>query len=314
MVTVTVAPAGRSVSLAKGLPITVSIPGKGVETATVADVKAEIVKKFPRFEVSRQKLALKEDKRALVDDKTLRDAGVVDGGEVTVKDLGPQIGWRTVFLIEYAGPLVIHPIFYYLPKIIYGGSVQHSRVSQYVFAMTMLHFFKRELETVFVHRFSNGTMPFSNVFKNSGHYWVFSGAALAYSVYSPAYSSSSPFIRGTYRDDPTFLMACLGIWIFAELSNFSAHMTLRNLRPAGTRKRGIPHGYGFSLVSCPNYFFELLGWAVIAVMTGSYAAYTFLAIAGYIQTVWAIKKHRNYKKEFGNQYPKGRKVIFPFIL
>ncbi|KAH8100796.1 3-oxo-5-alpha-steroid 4-dehydrogenase-domain-containing protein [Cristinia sonorae] len=311
MVTVTVSSAGRT-SLAKGLPITVDIPGKGVETATVADVKAEILKKFPKFSTSRQKLALKTDKRALADEKTLKEVGVVDGDEVTLKDLGPQIGWRTVFLIEYAGPLLIHPIFYYFPKLIYGGPVQHSRVSQYVYAMVMLHFLKRELESIFVHRFSNGTMPFTNVFKNSGHYWLFSGVFLAYSAYSPAYSSSSPYVRGTLRDDPNFLLGCVAVWLFAELSNFSTHLTLRGLRPAGTRKRGIPKGYGFSLVSCPNYFFELLGWAVIAVMTGSYAAYAFLAIAGYIQTVWAIKKHRNYKKEFGKDYPR-RKVIFPFI-
>jgi very-long-chain enoyl-CoA reductase len=30
-------------------------------------------------------------------------------------------------------------------------------------------------------------------------------------------------------------------------------------------------------------------------------------------TVWAIKKHKNYKKEFGKEYPK-RQAIFPFIL
>lgn len=48
-------------------------------------------------------------------------------------------------------------------------------------------------------------------------------------------------------------------------------MTLRGLRPPGTRTRAIPYGYGFSLVSCPNYFFEVMGWVVIAVMTNSIA-------------------------------------------
>lgn len=31
--------------------------------------------------------------------------------------------------------------------------------------MVMLHFLKREYETLFVHRFSHGTMPFNFVFR-----------------------------------------------------------------------------------------------------------------------------------------------------
>ena len=30
-------------------------------------------------------------------------------------------------------------------------------------------------------------------------------------------------------------------------------------------------GYGFNLVSCPNYLFETVAWTAITVMTGSYA-------------------------------------------
>jgi very-long-chain enoyl-CoA reductase len=43
---------------------------------------------------------------------------------------------------------------------------------------------------------------------------------------------------------------------FLQLENQSylKHMILRNLRPAGTARRAIPHGKLFSLVSCPNYF------------------------------------------------------------
>ena len=54
------------------------------------------------------------------------------------------------------------------------------------------------------------------------------------------------------------------------MSNLHTHLTLRNLRPAGSRKRSVPYGYGFNLVSCPNYFFETIGWAVISVMTNGY--------------------------------------------
>lgn len=113
---------------------------------------------------------------------------------------------------------------------------------------------------------------------------------LAFAVYSPTYAATSPTIRGTFRDDPTFLWICTAFWAvsiiicsnwrtclddlrlqFAEYSNLASHLTLRSLRPEGSRQRGIPFGYGFSLVSCPNYFFEILGWATIVVMTGSWA-------------------------------------------
>lgn len=39
----------------------------------------------------------------------------------------------------------------------------------------------------------------------------------------------------------------------------------------------------------------------------------FAAAGFYQMAVWAIGKHRNYKKEF-QEYPKGRKAILPFIL
>jgi very-long-chain enoyl-CoA reductase len=51
--------------------------------------------------VLRQKLSLKGSKAALADDVTLKDAGIEDGAELSVKDLGPQISWKVVFLIEY---------------------------------------------------------------------------------------------------------------------------------------------------------------------------------------------------------------------
>ena len=119
------------------------------------------------------------------------------------------------------------------------------------------------------------------------------GLFLALDIYRSKFSATSLYIVNTIRDNEQFLWICTGIWAvsclllfyplhhrlttlqFAEMSNLHTHLTLRSLRPEGTRKRAIPNGYGFDLVSCPNYFFEILGWAVIAVMTGSIAGNAF---------------------------------------
>lgn len=82
------------------------------------------------------------------DDTLLKDAGVSDGDELLVKDLGAQISWRTVFVVEYVssrhaptyriltflwvqiGPLVLHPIFYWFPQVFYGQPVEHSEMQK----------------------------------------------------------------------------------------------------------------------------------------------------------------------------------------
>lgn len=117
--------AAKPTALARDLPTFITFE-KPVEEHTVHDLKKAITAKHPRvctlscshkgprltndlqFHASRQKLTLKGDTKPLSDSATLKDAGVVDGSEVTVKDLGPQIGWRTVFLIEYVRSVSYH--------------------------------------------------------------------------------------------------------------------------------------------------------------------------------------------------------------
>ncbi|KAG8905026.1 3-oxo-5a-steroid 4- dehydrogenase, partial [Tulasnella sp. 408] len=134
---------------------------------------------------------------------------------------------------------------------------------------------------------------------------------LAGSTFAPWYSASR--INGTLRDNEVYLKSLAGVWAFAELSNLYCHVTLRNLRPAGTRKRAIPYGYGFNWLSCPNYTFETLAWSTVLALTLDPAVAIFLAVGTVQMVFWAIKKHKNYKKEFGKDYPK-RWVMFPFIL
>jgi len=132
---------------------------------------------------------------------------------------------------------------------------------------------------------------------------------LAYFVYGPALAAGT---EAAQRSD-LFIGVCLGIWMFAELSNLATHVTLRNLRPAGTRVRRIPRGYGFGLVSCPNYLFEIIAWIAYSVLVGNWAAWLFTLAGAATMYTWAVKKHRNYRREF-KDYPRGRKALIPFLV
>lgn len=59
------------------------------------------------------------------------------------------------------------------------------------------------------------------------------------------------------------------MWALCEYFNLDAHLRLKNLRPPGTKKRGIPTGQLFDLVSCANYFWEISGWFWFGLLTNT---------------------------------------------
>lgn len=115
-----------------------------------------------------------------------------------------------------------------------------------------------------------------------------------------------------YETAPAIRYAGIAVWIFAQLSNFKTHLTLRDLRKPGSKDRGIPRGYGFELVTCPNYMFEVLGWIAVTVISGfQVPAIVFLGAGVFIQSLWAGQKERRYRKEFGERYKRKRWTILP---
>ena len=224
---------------------------------------------------------------------------------------GLQIGWRTTYVVEYLGPLLIHPLlFFYRAECYtafgYSRIAKASRLQQLALLLICVHFSKRIIETVFVHRFSASTMPLRNIFKNCLHYWGFGGILLAYFIYSPTASIATRTL------DPTTSIG-LAFFVLGELGNLNAHLVLRGLRTSGGRERGIPQGAGFSIVTCPNYMFESLAWIGFSMVSMSWMSLVFTAGGVGQMALWAKKREANYRKEFGERYKPKRYVILPGI-
>jgi len=161
-----------------------------------------------------------------------------------------------------------------------------------------------------VHRFSHSTMPILNLFKNCSYYWGFAffvGYFVNHPLYTPPFFGKLQVYTG------------LALFLLSELGNFSIHVALRNLRPAGSKERKIPYPTSnpftllFNFVSCPNYSYEFYAWAAFTLMTQALPAAMFTGAGFFQMTIWALGKHKNYKKEFPN-YPRGRKAIIPFTI
>ncbi|XP_030676455.1 very-long-chain enoyl-CoA reductase isoform X1 [Nomascus leucogenys] len=308
--------------------------------ATIAEIKNLFTKTHPQWYPARQSLRLDPKGKSLKDEDVLQKLPVGTTATLYFRDLGAQISWVTVFLTEYAGPLFIYLLFYFRVPFIYGHKYDFTSSRHTVVHLACIchsfHYVKRLLETLFVHRFSHGTMPLRNIFKNCTYYWGFA-AWMAYYINHPLYTPP------TYGAQQVKL--ALAIFVICQLGNFSIHMALRDLRPAGecllgaggqmswvrgsdflllsclpgSKTRKIPYPtknpftWLFLLVSCPNYTYEVGSWIGFAIMTQCLPVALF-SLVGFTQmTIWAKGKHRSYLKEF-RDYPPLRMPIIPFLL
>lgn len=165
---------------------------------TVLQLKNRVRAKLPHLSQERQQFKISQDKKArpVKDDDTLRSLGIPSGGVIFFKDLGPQVGWSTVFLAEYAGPLFTYLLFYPRPALIYGSTsatVGTDITVHVAMVCWTFHYAKRILETLFVHRFSHATMPLRNLFKNCSYYWGFA-AFVSYFINHPLYTPPCGYI------------------------------------------------------------------------------------------------------------------------
>lgn len=239
----------------------------------------------------------------------LKKQGLSEATPIELKNLGTQLPYRWLFLSEYFGPIPIMIFFSLRPELVYGPGVSQTLPLATTVAVWayILHFVKRELETLFVHKFSKPSVPLDVFVRNNLYYSGFA-AAVSYFICHPAASTVPDNFVGIFA----------GGMAVMELGNLAVHLWFAMQRKRDKdASRPIPSGALF-FVSCPNYFFEVAAWAFFSVLVNNHPAAWAFTVAGALQMgQWAMEKHRAYiqqeKAERTAPIASQRSAMIPFL-
>jgi very-long-chain enoyl-CoA reductase len=147
-------------------------------------------------------------------------------------------------------------------------------------------------------------MPLRNLWKNCSYYWLFA-AFVSYFVNHPLYTPP-PVDRSRYA---------LSVALLCQVGNLWCHVILRNLRPPGSKGLGMPSGFLFNFITCPNYTTEILGWIAFTVAVQALPAAVFTLAGAGQMAQWAAQKHARLRKAFDGRegrakYPR-RWIMLP---
>ncbi|MCS6994069.1 MAG: 3-oxo-5-alpha-steroid 4-dehydrogenase [Anaerolineales bacterium] len=160
------------------------------------------------------------------------------------------------------------------------------------------HFAKRCLEVLFLHKYSGPIDPFTTL-------------AIA-SFYTLVAGFLSALNRQPLPAPDGLFWLGLFLFVFGESANFVHHKLLADLRRE-TDGYVIPRGGWFEHVACPHYFFEIIAWIGIALLSRHLFAWIALVgMAGYL----IARSHNTltwYRQKFPD-FPKHRKALIPFLL
>jgi len=118
-------------------------------------------------------------------------------------------------------------------------------------------------------------------------------------AYPDSWLSGAPFLAG------------LAVFVAGAAINVHSDTLLIRLRER-SETYVIPEGGLFRILSCPNYFGEIVEWCGWAILTWSWAGASFALWTAANLAPRAIMHHRYYRKELDG-YPRSRKAIVPFV-
>ncbi|XP_022746562.1 very-long-chain enoyl-CoA reductase-like isoform X2 [Durio zibethinus] len=164
-----------------------------------------------------------------------------------------------------------------------------------------IHFFKRDFEVVFVHKYS-GEMAVDSMIIILFSYFTVSSSLIYIQVLTQGLPQPSLDLK--YPGILLFLIAITG--------NFYHHYLLSKLRAKGGKDYKIPKGGLFGLVICPHYLFEILGFLGISLISQTlYSFCVSLGLALYLMGRSYVTR-RWYLSKF-DDFPKEVKALIPYV-
>lgn len=194
----------------------------------------------------------------------------------------------------------------------------------------MIHFAKRLLETYFVHVYSGSVSLVLSI-----------GIGLYYAMVAYLISSVTggvvvaDVVPQSHINIVQFRMMGTVLFVLGSLGNLYHHVLLSSLRRPSNQSTTVtstsssstnsnttkktknsiyvaPKGGWFQYVAAPHYFFELLAWLGIAMVSQHLNVYlVFTSMCSYL-TGRSVSQNRWNRHQFDN-WPKDRKNLVPFV-
>jgi protein-S-isoprenylcysteine O-methyltransferase Ste14 len=220
-------------------------------------------------------------------------------GRHTRKGFGPAIPQRLAWVLMEAPAVLVWGAIYLM------GDHRAEAAPLAMLSLWMLHYVQRTFVFPFRIRSEGKTTPvfvvLSAVVFNLLNAYVNARWVSHFGVYASGWLS-----------DPRFLIGA-GMFLAGWALNIQADNVLLRLRAPGETGYKVPRGGLYELISCPNYFAEILEWCGWAILTWSLAGTSFAVYTIANLAPRAIAHHRWYKEKFSD-YPANRRALVPFIL
>jgi hypothetical protein len=176
-----------------------------------------------------------------------------------------------------------------------------------------LHLLRRAVECYTVHSFQGSQMHALVYVLGLAHYVL---AALTFATEGCHYTL--PSLQQALQLVNIRLAAGISLFVLGNLEQHRAHKHLASLKTSAAAAAGggysLPTEGWFQQIDCPHYFWEIMIYSALIVVTAAQAPGLLL------MTLWsalnlsivANQVHTWYKGKFDN-YPADRKRIFPWV-